>query len=171
MLEYILHRPRLVLLLAGSFCFVAVASAALLGQIFALEVCAMCWFQRLSFLLAGAGFLLAAAWPWARVVTQRIGELGLLLGLESAGRQSYLLSHLDAAKDNCGAGLFYYFQIEDYEGFFRAGMLGGIDCAENQPLIFGLQLPQWSLLAFILITALYIAWLISQRSASRKVSA
>ena len=168
-LDALIQKPRLVLAVFGLFCVAAVGSAHALGEIFLLEVCAMCWFQRLSFLLAGAAFMLAAAWPKLGLVTQRIGELGLLLGLASAARQTYLIANPELASDNCAAGLFYYLQIEDYAGFLRAGMLGGIDCAENQPLILGLYLPQWSLLAFIGMLGLYVAWMGLRRA--RKVSA
>lgn len=157
--NFVLQRPRLFLLLLGAACFGAVGTATVLGKIFDMEVCAMCWFQRLSFLLAGGGFILAAAWPRLRIITQRLGELGLLLALESAGRQTYLLLNPEAASGSCGAGLFYYLQIEDYANFFRAGMLGGVECAENQPLFLGLHLPQWSLVAVIALLAIYAAWL------------
>jgi len=167
MFDFFLRRPRLTLFAFGLVCYGAVGSAFVLGEWMHIEPCAMCWFQRLSFLLAGTGFLLAAAWPRAQIVTKRIAELGLLLALESAVRQSFLIIHPEAAKDSCSAGLFYYLQIEDYVGFLRAGMLGGIDCAENQPLILGLQLPQWSLLAVVCILATYITWHIVSIGSSR----
>lgn len=162
-LDALIQRPRLVLAGFGLFCVAAVGSAHALGEIFLLEVCAMCWFQRLCFLLAGAAFLLTAAWPKAGLLTQRVGELGLLLGLASAARQAFLIAHPELASDNCAAGLFYYLQIQDYAGFFRAGLVGGVDCAENQPLILGLYLPQWSLLAFLAMIGLYVAWMSLRR--------
>lgn len=168
-LDALIQRPRLVLAGLGVFCVAAVIAAHTLGEVFLLEVCAMCWFQRLCFLLAGAAFLLTAAWSKAGLVTQRVGELGLLLGLASAARQTFLIAHPELASDNCAAGLFYYLQIEDYAGFFRAGLVGGVDCAENQPLILGLYLPQWSLLAFLGMIGLYVAWMSLRRA--RKVSA
>jgi protein dithiol:quinone oxidoreductase len=167
MLDFYARRPSLALACLAILCFAAVGAAVTLGAIFNLEACAMCWFQRLSFLLAGSGFLLAAIWKRGRIVIQRIGELGLLLALESAGRQSYLLTHLDAAQDNCSAGLFYYLQIGNYNGFFRAGMFGGIDCAENQPTILGLQLPEWSLVAVVCLIVLYVVWLARKACAAR----
>lgn len=168
MLSALIHaRPRLVLLALGIFCLLAVGAAVLLGHLFALEVCAMCWFQRLAFVTAGSGFLLAAAWPRGAIVTQRLGELGLLIGLASAARQSWLLLNPEAASGHCGAGLMYYLQIGNYEAFLRAGMLGGVECAENQPLILGLHLPQWSLLAFCAIGLLYLVWWLGQRRAQR----
>ncbi|MDO6386643.1 MULTISPECIES: disulfide bond formation protein B [unclassified Uliginosibacterium] len=166
MLSELIHaRPRLVLLALGIFCLVSVGAAVLLGHLFALEVCAMCWFQRLAFLTAGTGFLLAAAAPRAAILTQRLGELGLLIGLASAARQSWLLLHPAEASGHCGAGLLYYLQIGNYEAFLQAGLLGGVECAENQPLLLGLYLPQWSLLAFCSIGALYLIWWLSQRRA------
>lgn len=166
-LDFLTRRPRSVLLAFGLGCFASVGAAVLLGMLFDLEVCAMCWFQRLAFLLAGTGFLLAAAWPRTQIFTHRIAELGLLIGLASAARQAYLLTHLDEASGSCGAGLMYYLQIGNYEAFFRAGMLGGIDCAENQPLILGLHLPQWSLLALIATLSAYVIWqIIRARSRS-----
>lgn len=165
--QLLIHRHRLVLLGLGSFCVLAVAAAVTLGKLLNLEVCSMCWFQRIAFLVAGAGFLLAAAWPRGRLLTQRLGELGLLVGLASAARQVYLLFHIEAASGSCGAGLMYYLQIGNYEAFFRAGLLGGSDCATNQPLILGLYLPQWSLLAFCGLLALYAAWLIANLRAAR----
>lgn len=159
-------RPRLALLAFALLCYAAVGGAVLLGWLFELEACAMCWFQRIAFLLAGSGFLLAAAWPLVGVLTRRIGELGLLLALASAGRQSYLISNPGAADGSCGAGLGYYWKIGNYEAFLRAGLLGGSDCAENQPLILGLHLPQWSLLAVLVIIALYVAWMMRRSRAA-----
>jgi len=160
--EIIVERRRRVLLALGGICLGAVAAAVGLGELFQLEVCAMCWFQRLAFLLAGTGFLLAAVWPRSRHLTQRLGELGLLLGLASAARQVYLLFHIAAASGSCGAGLLYYLQTGNYEAFFRAGVLGGVDCATHQALILGLYLPQWSLLAFSGILSVYAVWMFAQ---------
>lgn len=165
MLNDLVRRPRLVMGGFGVICLAAVVGAALLGWAFNLEVCAMCWFQRLAFVLAGGGFLLSAIWPSVRLFTLRLSELGLLLGLESAARQTYLIAHPEAAGGNCGAGLFYYLQIQDYKGFLEAGMLGGIDCAENQPLILGLHLPQWSLIGFTATILVYLAWCFLQAKA------
>ncbi|MDP5239057.1 disulfide bond formation protein B [Uliginosibacterium sp. 31-16] len=165
--ELVLRRPRLVLLVLGIFCFASVGTAVVLGELFELEVCAMCWFQRIAFLLAGSGFLLAAAWPRASILTQRIGELGLLVGLASAARQVFLLYNPEAASGSCGAGLMYYLKMGYYEAFFRAGLVGGVECAENQPLILGLRLPQWSLLAFCGIIALYAIWLFRKGRAGK----
>lgn len=161
--SFFCQRPRLALLAFGLLCYGAVGSAVLLGWLFDMEVCAMCWYQRLSFLFAGSGFLLAAAWPRGAVVTQRLGALGLLSALASSARQSYLLINPAAADGSCGAGLGYYWKIGAYDKFFRAGLVGGSDCAENQPLILGLYLPQWSLLAVIIIIALYLVWQFRRR--------
>lgn len=140
--------------------------AVLLGKAFNLEVCAMCWFQRLSLMQAALGFLLAATWSVTRGIAQRLGELGLLMGWASSCRQVYLLFHPEAASGNCGAGLMYYLQIGNYEGFFQAGLLGGIECAMEQASILGLQLPLWSLIAFSEIGLLYLSWqILCSRSA------
>ena len=163
MFDRLLRTPRLVLLVFGILCFAAVGTATLLGIAFHLEVCSMCWFQRLSFLLAGCGFLLAAAWPRGQIATRRIAELGMLLGVASAARQTYLMTHLDQASGSCGAGLFYYLKMGNYEAFFRAGMAGGLDCAENQQAILGLALPEWSLIAFIVLIAVYLLWSFSKK--------
>lgn len=163
--RFVAH-PRLALLAFALLCFGAVGSAVLLGWLFDMEACSMCWFQRLAFLLAGAGFLLAAAWPRGGVLTCRLGELGLLLALASAGRQSYLLANPAAADTTCGAGLAYYWKIGDYASFLRAGLVGGSDCAENQPLILGLYLPQWSLVAVLAIIVAYVGWRVSRARAA-----
>lgn len=160
--ELIHARPRLVLLALGGFSLLAVAVAALLGHFLELEVCAMCWFQRIALVVAGCGFMLAAAWPRVSVLTLRLGELGLLIGLVSAARQSWLLANPAEASGSCGAGLMYYWQIGQYEAFLQAGLLGGVDCAVNQPLLFGLYFPQWSLLAFSGIAGLYLIWRVTQ---------
>ncbi len=157
---------RLVLLAFALFCFGSVGLAVLLGYLFDLEACSMCWFQRLGFLLAGSGFLLAAAWPPGAILTQRLGELGLLAGFASAARQSWLLIHPEQASGSCGAGLRYYLQIGNYEAFFKAGLVGGVECSENQPLFLGLHLPQWSLVAFCLIGVVYLVWLFARRRAA-----
>ena len=153
---------RQICLALGIFCLSAVGAAVLLGHLFDLAVCSMCWFQRIAFVVAGCGFLLAAAWPRAAILSLRLGELGLLIGLASAARQSWLLANPAEASGSCGAGLMYYWQIGNYEAILQAGLLGGVDCAENQPLLLGLYLPQWSLLAFCGIVLLYLGWRVRQ---------
>lgn len=157
--------PRVVLLAFAVFCFGSVGLAVTLGAIFDLEACSMCWFQRISFLIAGAGFLLAAAWPRGAIVTRRLAELGLLIGFASAARQSWLLIHPEQASGSCGAGLMYYLKIGAYDAFFNAGLVGGVECASDQPMFLGLHLPQWSLLAFIIVGMLYLVWSLRPRRA------
>lgn len=164
-----LEHPRRMLLVLGSLCLGAVGIAVALGLAFNLEVCAMCWFQRLALILAALGFLLAATRSAAGGIAQRLGELGLVIGWASSCRQVYLLFHPEAASGNCGAGLMYYLEIGNYEGFFRAGLLGGIECATEQASILGLPLPLWSLIAFSEIGFLYLFWqILCTRSAQER---
>lgn len=167
MLDRIARHPRLVFLAFGLGCFAAVGSAALLGTIFQMEVCSMCWYQRLSFLLAGTGFLLAAAWQRGQIVTLRIAELGMLSCLASAARQTWLMYHLDQAATSCGAGLLFYAKRGNWEAFFQAGLMGGLDCAENQTPVFGLPLPEWSLIAISCLILAYIAFRVLRCRARR----
>lgn len=167
MLSNLLRRPRLVLLLLGLLCYAATGAAMALGYFFDLDACAMCWFQRLAFFVAGSGFLLAAALPFAAIITQRIGELGLLAALASAARQSYVILNPELADGSCGAGLMYYAKIGAWEKFFRAGLMGGSDCAEDQPMLLGLYLPNWSLIAVLALIVAYVGWLIWRRRQGR----
>ncbi|KAF7598921.1 MAG: hypothetical protein CGU28_08620 [Candidatus Dactylopiibacterium carminicum] len=159
----LLRNQRLVLLALAILCFGATGLAVLLGHVFELEACSMCWFQRIAFLLAGAGFLLAAAWPPGGILTRRFGEAGLLLALASSARQSYVIAFPESADTSCGAGLSYYAQIGAWDKFFRAGLMGGSDCAQDQPQFLGLYLPNWSLIAVLGVITLYVAWMIWRR--------
>lgn len=162
MMTCLLARPRLLTLIFAAACLAAVGAAAALGELLGLMACSMCWFQRLCFLFAAGGFALTAAfWP-LRSVLFRLGELGLLVGLASAARQSFLIFNPELADGSCGAGLFYYWKIGEYMRFLKSGLVGGSDCAQDQPLLLGVPMPVLSLAAFVLVIAAYAAWKYAQ---------
>lgn len=153
-------RPMRMLLIFGTLCLGAVIAAVSVGLAFSMEVCSMCWFQRLALMLAALGLLLAATWPAIRRTARRAAELSFVLGWVSSCRQVYLLFHPDAALGSCGGGLIYSLKNGNYSGFFRSGLVGGMECATEQATFLGLQIPILSLMVFTGIGLMYLFWLI-----------
>jgi len=155
-----LARPNRMLLVFGTLCLGAVIVAVSVGFEFSMEVCSMCWFQRLALILAASCLLLAATWTAIRRVAQRAAELSFVLGWVSSCRQVYLLFHPDAALGSCGGGLIYFLKSGNFSGFFRSGLVGGMECATDQATLLGLQIPVLSLMVFTGIGLMYLSWLI-----------
>ncbi|WP_041790018.1 disulfide bond formation protein B [Rhodoferax ferrireducens] len=154
-------RPNRMLLIFGTLCLGAVIAAVSVGLTFSLEVCSMCWFQRLALILAAIGLLLTATGSAIRRTAQRAAELSFVLGWVSSCRQVYLLFHQEAAIGSCGRGLVYFFKNGNYFGFFRSGLVGGMECATDQAAFLGLPIPVLSLMVFTGIGLMYLYWLIS----------
>ena len=132
----------------------------------------MCWFQRLALIGAAGGGLLAASLRVNLRLGQSLAELSFVLGWMSASRQVFLLLYPEEAAATCGGGLFYYWKQAEFYQFFRSGLVGGRECATDQSVFLGMQIPIWSLLAFTGIGLMYLVWIIARaRHAIKKEAA
>lgn len=119
--------------------------------------CPLCILQRIGFLGIAIFCLLAAGINPLRKLFHGLAALLALYGLSVAGHQVWLLSHPETS---CGIDpletWINQFQLaKNLPWLFQADGL----CSAKLPAILGLQVPEWSLLWFILfLLVLSISW-------------
>lgn len=159
-----------------SLFFLALLVALLvLGAAFYLEFavglrpCPLCQSQR--FFLGAFAIVCLCALLHHR--GRRLASLyaGLALGLASCGallawRQIWLQSHTDAAQGGCQHPLTYLIEHSTAQELVTALLLGSRECVVMTWSFLDLSVPEWSLLAFLLLAALALADLLSRLRSS-----
>ncbi|MES2149657.1 MAG: disulfide bond formation protein B [Pseudomonadota bacterium] len=151
---------RTLLLLIAALCFGAVGTALYLQHAHDLLPCPLCVIQRYAFLFTGTFCLIAAG-----ATRQRLWA-GLALASDAVG-VGYLAKHLWVLAHpglSCG--------IDPMETFlnkiptatylpwlFRADGL----CEDARDTVLGLSVPQWSAVAFTVVTLALLAALLRRR--------
>ena len=122
-------------------------------QKFSLEPCPLCIFQRIAFMVMGVLFLVAA-----------------LHNPQTLGRRLYGVLHFAAAAAGigiairekvmaeCGAGFDYIFETFPLKKALDLVFKGTGECSSIDWTMFGLTIPQLSLIAFTGL-AIYAVWL------------
>lgn len=148
-------------LLGFAASFGLVGMALVIQQKYNLDPCPLCISQRIAFMSLGGLFLLAALHNpkniW-RKVHAALQVIGALMGSSIALRHMWIQAHPESLMDECGAG--FDFMIENFP-LKRAMELifkGSGECAKIDWTLFGLTIPQLSLMAFVAL-ALYAVWL------------
>jgi len=132
-----------------------------------LEPCPLCIFQRIAFMVTGALFLLAALHNakglWARVygVLQFVAAA---TGVGIALRHIWIQNHADEVMAECGAGVAYLFENFPLRKFLQLVFKGTGECSSVDWTLFGLTIPQLSLVAFVGL-AIYAVVLVFVRKA------
>lgn len=140
-------------------CFLGfLASFALIG--FALVVqffqdlvpCSLCISQRLAYAATGFFFLLAAihspSGRAARWFYAIFALLSSLAGVLFAARQVWLQAHPFKAFSSCAPSFEFLRETHGWAMMFKALLFGTGDCAKIDWVLWGLTMPQWSLLCF-----------------------
>jgi len=148
-------------------CVGLLAYAMWLQEVDMLEPCPLCIIQRLVFVVIGGFALLAALHNPAalgRLIYTIFISLTALVGVAIAGRHVWL-QHLPADKvPDCGPGLEY--MLDAFPLADALGMIfkGSGSCAEISWQFIGLSMPEWTLIAYLMI---FIAsWWMWQRARS-----
>ena len=141
------------LTLAG-FSFVAIGIAILYFQNYLwLEPCPYCILQRLAFGFLGGLFLVAGIHHpkgWGAKVYAGLIGVATMLGLFLSGKHSWLqLNHSDEL-DSCRQTTMQIEEFLDFD-FIRELLFARGDCTKIDLELFGLSIPMWTFLAFLVI--------------------
>jgi len=134
----------------GSFGLVALA--LLIQQKYHLEPCPLCISQRIAFMALGVLFLIAAIHNPQKTGRRIYGVLQVIAALAGAGiavRHIWVQSHANEIMAECGVGFDYMFENFPLSKALQLVFKGTGDCAKIDWTMFGLTIPQLSLLAFI----------------------
>ncbi|GIZ10870.1 disulfide bond formation protein B [Pseudomonas sp. NCCP-436] len=147
-----LASPRSLFLLAFLGCVLLMAVALYLEHVVGLEPCPMCIVQRICVIGFGLVCLVAALHGPGRLgrrVYALLSLLFVLVGGATAGRQIYLQSVPADQLEACLPSLEFMMQALPMQDIVRLVFQGSADCAEVNWTLFGMSIPEWSLLAFI----------------------
>lgn len=148
------------------FALIFLACASAMGFAFyleyrrGLEPCPLCLAQRLFFIAVGLIALLA--WVHGpRRIGQRI--YSVLIGLFAAGGAAVAARHVwlqhlppDQAP-SCGPGLSYMLAHFPFMTTVQRVLGGSGECAQINWVFLGLSIPEWSLIAFLVLLAVSVA--------------
>lgn len=148
-----------------TFFLIAAACASLLGvavymqEVMGLNPCYLCIVQRVFVISAGVLALLAGLHN-PGVLGQRIySGLGALAALAGAGfaiRQLWLQSLPADQVPACGPPAEYLFDALPLADALAMLLRGDGNCAEVQWTLFGISIPGWTLMAFVVLAAVYV---------------
>lgn len=150
---------RWIYALIAAMC-AALLSYALYTQYFGgLKPCPLCMTQRGFYVLAAATALVAALLNPAtkgRYVASTLIVLFCAGGAAVAGRQVWLQSLPADQVPACGPSLEYMFANLPFGEAFRTLMMGDGNCAEVVWTLFGLSMPNWSLICFVALAGVAV---------------
>lgn len=145
--------------------FGLVAFALYIQQKHNLEPCPLCISQRIIYMSLGVLFLIAAIHN-PRLTGRRIyAALQVLAALSGAGvaaRHMWIQANPDKVMVECGAGFDYIFDTFPMKKALDLVFKGTGECSAIDWTLFGLTIPQLSLIAFVAL-AIY-ALVLARRS-------
>jgi disulfide bond formation protein DsbB len=152
------HSIRPMFLIGFLVCL-GMTAVALYGQyVMYLDPCPLCIFQRVAVMVLGVIFLLGALHnPSTSFGRRGYGQLTIIAALAGASiaARHIWLQHLPPEKvPACGPGLSYWLDNMPFTSVLSKVFEGSGECAEVQLRTFGLSIPEWTLVAFV-IFALY----------------
>jgi len=147
-----LANPRSLFLLAFLGCLALMGGALYLEHAVDLEPCPMCIVQRVFVILFALVCLVAAIHGPQRLGQRIYAGLALLFaagGAGTAARQVWLQSVPADQLEACLPSLEFMMQALPMQDIVRLVFQGSADCAEVKWTLFGMSIPEWSLLGFI----------------------
>ncbi len=146
-----LASPRSLFLLAFLACVAVMGGALYLEHALGLEPCPLCIVQRIFIIAFGIVCLIAALHGPERTGQRVYAALALLFaagGAATAGRQVWLQSVPADQLPACLPSLDYMMEALPFQDIVKLMLHGTADCAEVTWTLFGMSIPEWSLLAF-----------------------
>ncbi len=136
--------------------FGLVALALFIQKKYNLEPCPLCISQRIVFMKLGVLFLIAAIHnpgQTGRRIYAALQEIVALIGAGIAVRHIWVQSHADQIMAECGVGFDYMFENFPLKKALQLVFKGTGDCAKIDWTMFGLTIPQLSLICFVALAA------------------
>lgn len=152
---------RLIYLYIFLFCVLLLGIAMYMQQFMLLEPCPLCINQRIFFAMAGLTSLIAFIHNPSAGGRKVYGLLTAFFSIGGAGlamRQIYLQNLPKDQVPSCGPSLSYMMEVFPFRDVLVAMFSGDGNCAEvlwRDPVI-GMNIPQWSLTGFIILTCICI---------------
>ena len=130
-----------------------------------LAPCPLCMFQRAALVGVAAFCLLGIILKPKKIVSKLLAfgaTVSSLFGLAIAGRQVWL-QHLPADKvPECGPDLAFMLEVNPLFDVFTQVLSGSGECAEVQWVHWGLSMPEWMILIFVVMTLICLKFLFSK---------
>lgn len=146
-----LASPRPLFFAAFLACVAVMAGALYLEHVEGLEPCPLCIVQRIFIILFGIACLVAALHN-PQVKGRRVYSVLALLfaagGAATAGRQVWLQGVPADQLPACLPSLEFMMEALPFQEIAKLMLHGTADCAEVTWTLFGMSIPEWSLLAF-----------------------
>ena len=121
-----------------------------------LEPCPLCISQRIAFMALGVTFLVAALHNPSGIWRKVYGVLQFAAAATGAGialRHIWIQTHPDQVMAECGAGFDYIFERFPFRKAVELVFKGTGECSAIGWTLFGLTIPQLSLIAFSALAA------------------
>ena len=137
------------------------ATGALLGgalfmeHVIGLAPCPLCLMQRIWVMIVGAIALVGLAHSPRILIYPLLSVLAALTGAGFSIRQLYLQSLPPDQVPACGAPLDYLLE-GPLADLLREMTMGSGDCAEVSWSLFGVSIPGWTLLGFLVLAGLAV---------------
>jgi disulfide bond formation protein DsbB len=122
-----------------------------------LDPCPLCISQRIAILLTGLVFLIAALHNPARIGINRYAILGALtaFGGASISTRHIWIQHLPPDKvPECSPALEYMLENFPLLDTVKLMLSGTGDCAKVDWTMLGFSMPEWTLVAFLMLATL-----------------
>jgi len=142
-------------LMGAAFCFVVVAYALYTQHYGGLDPCNLCIFQRVVLIALGLVFLLAAMHNPQGHGNKVYSFLGLVvggLGAAIAGRHVWLQKQPPNPFAGCGGDLNSLLDTFPFQKVVELVLRGSGDCTTIDWTLFGISMPGWSLICFVVAT-------------------
>ncbi len=145
---------RPMFLIGFLICALMMGVALFMQYYMLLDPCPLCIFQRVAVMVIGAIFLVGALHNPSTSFGRRgyafLIIIAAICGGAISGRQSWL-QHLPPEKvPSCGPGLSYWMDNLPFTSVLSKVFEGSGECAEVQWTLFGLSIPEWALIGFVI---------------------
>jgi protein dithiol:quinone oxidoreductase len=157
MLSLIRFNSRIWFLLGFLGCATLLAMAYYFQAVEKLEPCPLCISQRIGIFLTGLCFLVAFLHNPGLIGTRRYAIIGAITALAggTVSVRHVWIQHLPPDKvPECGPGLEYVFQNFPLADTIKLMLSGTGDCAKVDWTLFGMSMPAWTLVAFLMLATL-----------------
>ena len=147
-----LASPRSLFFLAFLASLALMGAALYLEHVVGLEPCPLCVVQRIAVIGFGLVCLIAALHAPGTVGRRVYAVLALLFaaaGGATAGRQIWLQGVPADQLPACLPSLDYMMEALPFQDIVRLVLHGSANCAEVNWTLFGMSIPEWSLLGFV----------------------